>query len=449
MYGTRSAPYSKQMASAIFIFNQRGEEVIARHYRADVPKSSVDAFRSKIIGAKATGQNPPVLLIEGTSFMFVRHTNIFVVGATRSNANAGLIFEYLFQKLRIIKSYLGDKFKDEDVHGNFTLIYELFDETMDYGYPQNCAVEVLRLYINLGSIIPFVATPTATGSQLTSQITGAIDWRREGIRYRKNEVYIDIHETVTLIISQSNTVLRAEILGKVMMRTALSGMPECKFGLNDKLIMEKESGPDSAGAVTGSGSKRGVEIDDCTFHKCVRLGKFDTERTITFIPPDGEFELMKYRVTAPSQPFTVRFTMSEEGKTKLVVSVTLSAEFSEEYKAKFATVKVPMPPTAATARSNATRGRATYKPAERALVWKIPNMQGMQAAELRAEVDLLPAMREKPWVKPPISVDFNIPMYSSSGVQVRFLKVYEKSSYETTKWVRYLSKAGEVQYRIS
>jgi AP-2 complex subunit mu-1 len=108
-----------------------------------------------------------------------------------------------------------------------------------------------------------------------------------------------------------------------------------------------------------------------------------------------------------------------------------------------------MPPTAATARSKATKGRARYEPGERALVWRISNFQGMQAAELRAEIDLLPAMREKAWVKPPISVEFQIPMYSSSGVQVRFLKVYEKSSYETNKWVRYNSKAGEYQIRLN
>ena len=36
-----------------------------------------------------------------------------------------------------------------------------------------------------------------------------------------------------------------------------------------------------------------VAIDDCQFHQCVKLGKFDTDRTISFIPPDGEFELMR------------------------------------------------------------------------------------------------------------------------------------------------------------
>ncbi len=139
------------------------------------------------------------------------------------------------------------------------------DETMDYGYPQNCSIDVLKLYINLGSVVS-VTSDAKAGSALTSQITGAIDWRREGIRHRKNEVYIDVHEVVSLLTSATGAVLRTEVNGKVLMKTMLTGMPECKFGLNDKLIMEKEGG--SGAAVTRSGKKiTGVEIDDCTFHR--------------------------------------------------------------------------------------------------------------------------------------------------------------------------------------
>ena len=36
-----------------------------------------------------------------------------------------------------------------------------------------------------------------------------------------------------------------------------------------------------------------VTLEDCQFHQCVKLGKFDSDRTISFIPPDGEFELMR------------------------------------------------------------------------------------------------------------------------------------------------------------
>lgn len=134
-----------------------------------------------MIALKATGSSAPVILMDGTTFLYIRHKNIFLVAATRGNPNAQLIIEYLYQKLRILKSYLGDNFIDEDVRGSFTLMYELFDETMDYGYPQNCAIDVLRLYINLGSVLQSTAATGNTGAQLTAQITGVVDWRRSPI----------------------------------------------------------------------------------------------------------------------------------------------------------------------------------------------------------------------------------------------------------------------------
>lgn len=433
------------MASSIFFVNQKGEEVVGRHYRNDISKSLMDSFRNKIIRGKTTGQTPPVLMLDGASFLYIRHKNLFLCGATRSNPNPSLILEYLFQKLRILKSYLGEDFTDETVKGHFTLIYELFDETMDYGYPQNCAVDVLMLYINQGNVKQNLGTATS-GTALTSQITGAIDWRRDGLRYRKNEVYIDVQETVSILTSTTGAVLQSDINGKVMMKTLLSGMPECKFGLNDKLIMEKEGGAASVAAAHSKST--GVEIDDCTFHRCVRLGKFDSERTITFIPPDGEFELMRYRVTSPSQPFTILPNITEEGKNRLMVNIKLSATFADDKKANTVVLKIPMPPTAASVKLSVSKGRARYEPGERSLVWKISSFQGNSEATLNGYVELLPATREKPWVKTPISLDFQIPMHSCSGVQVRFLKVYEKSSYQTTRWVKYITKAGEYQMRL-
>lgn len=37
------------MASAVFFVNQKGDEVMARHYRGDVTKASMDAFRHKVM----------------------------------------------------------------------------------------------------------------------------------------------------------------------------------------------------------------------------------------------------------------------------------------------------------------------------------------------------------------------------------------------------------------
>jgi hypothetical protein len=43
-------------------------------------------------------------------------------------------------------------------------------------------------------------------------------------------------------------------------------------------------------------------MEDVKFHQCVRLSRFENDRTISFIPPDGEFELMSYRLNTQVKP---------------------------------------------------------------------------------------------------------------------------------------------------
>lgn len=38
------------------------------------------------------------------------------------------------------------------------------------------------------------------------------------------------------------------------------------------------------------------------FHSCVRLANFENERIISFIPPDGDFELASYRIDIKVKP---------------------------------------------------------------------------------------------------------------------------------------------------
>ena len=38
----------------------------------------------------------------------------------------------------------------------------------------------------------------------------------------------------------SGKVLSAHVSGRVVMRSYLSGMPECKFGMNDKIITDNK-----------------------------------------------------------------------------------------------------------------------------------------------------------------------------------------------------------------
>lgn len=45
--------------------------------------------------------------------------------------------------------------------------------------------------------------------------------------------------------------------------------------------------------------------------------------------------------------------------------------------------------------------------------------------------------------KAPITVKFEIPYFTVSGVQVRYLKIVEKSGYQALPWVRYITQQGD------
>jgi AP-2 complex subunit mu-1 len=58
---------------------------------------------------------------------------------------------------------------------------------------------------------------------------------------------------------------------------------------------------------------------------------------------------------------------------------------------------------------------------------------GGQEIVLNGEIELMMSTKNKAWARPPIAVDFQVPMFTASGLHVRSLKIYERSNYQTTK----------------
>lgn len=127
-------------------------------------------------------------------------------------------------------------------------------------------------------------------------ITGAISWRQQDIKYRKNEIFIDVVEKVNVLLSPKGTILESvrcaykiflcaspplvllslqDVSGCIQIKCYLSGMPECRFGMNDKLLLESEA------KKSGVSRKRknAIQLDDVSFHQCVKV----RERALFFV----------------------------------------------------------------------------------------------------------------------------------------------------------------------
>ena len=308
---------------------------------------------------------------------------------------------------------------------------------------------------NLSSAIRSASNTPSDTSKITMQATGAQSWRRGDIKYRKNEAFVDVIEDVNLLMSATGTVLRADVNGQIVMRAYLSGTPECKFGLNDQLLLA-QSGANSDAIGNQDGRKKAtraaagsVTLEDCQFHQCVKLGQFDTDRTISFVPPDGEFELMRYRATENvNLPFKVHAIVREVGTTKVEYSIAIKANYGNKLFATNVVVRIPTPLNTAKITERTSQGKAKYEPENNCIVWKIARFVGGSEFVLTSEAHLTSMTNQKAWSRPPLSLSFSLLMFTSSGLLVRYLKVFEKSNYSSVKWVRYMTRAGSYEIRF-
>lgn len=130
-------------------------------------------------------------------------------------------------------------------------------------------------------------------------------------------------------------MLRSEIVGHINMKVELSGMPQLKLGLNDKVFFEV------SGRTTRS---RTIEMDHLKFHHCVDMNKFETDRTIEFIPPDGSFELMTYRLNTQLKPLImVEVNTESHSSTKIEYNIKAKSNYRSKSIAHNVEILIPVP----------------------------------------------------------------------------------------------------------
>ena len=178
----------------------------------------------------------------------------------------------------------------------------------------------------------------------------------------------------------------------------------------------------------------------------MRLSKYDQERMITFVPPDGEFELMTYRVTSGLQyPFKVLPNITRLGRTRIQANITIKSLFPEQTMGMNVRLHIPVPKNTAKVTAKISLGKYKYDASKSCVIWKLKRFPGETEQTFSGEIEMLATTSDKkPWAQPPLSLTFDVPMFGSSGLQILYLKIWEKAGYSSTKWVRKICKCNDV-----
>ncbi|KAH3675576.1 hypothetical protein WICMUC_002665 [Wickerhamomyces mucosus] len=413
------------MINALFIFNERGDVLISKFLKEGVKRNISDVFKIQVV--LNVENKSPVLTLGSTTFIHIRFNHLYLMVVTRSNTDLSNILEYLFNFKSLLFQYFIEV--DEDiVKDYFTTIYDLIDETLQYGYPQSINFNQLKEIIpqpnellSSKSIFRKPNTQQVQSSKIFDQTNNdSIPWRSKGIKYKKNEIYLDVIENLNILISSNGTLLRSFINGLILVDVKLSGIPQCEMMIHDISI-----------------------VQDLKFHKCVELNKFDRDNIVQFIPPDSEFQLLTYKCQQISKlPFNVTIDF-EELSNEIKFDIKIKSLYGRNSIANDFVLNIPIVHNLIDYKVLKSGGSFEFVKDIKTFKWNFSQFQGLTENSLNLTIKTIKST-QLILQKPSIYLDFEI-LSNSSGLSLNYLKV--KENYKVIKWIRYITKPQSYEIR--
>jgi AP-3 complex subunit mu len=175
---------------------------------------------------------------------------------------------------------------------------------------------------------------------------------------------------------------------------------------------------------------------------------FQSEKILSFVPPDGAFRLMSYLVSSQSVvaiPVYVRHNVHfTSGHGKLDLTIGPKQTMGRQLEA--VRVEVPMPSSVLNCSLTSSQGKYAFDPVSKVLTWDIGKVDPQKLPNLRGTINLTSGA-PPPDSNPHLNLSFSINQMAVSGLKVSRLDLYGEK-YKPFKGVKYVTKAGRFQVRM-
>eukprot|EP01133_Synstelium_polycarpum_P016674 gene16674-19816_t len=412
------------MLSSLFILAETGDIIIEKHWRGIINRSICEYFWDQKIASEG-GSVPPVITTPKYYLINIFRPSIYMLGVLQAEHSPLLVVDFLQRIYDTFIDYFGPTVNESIIRDNFVTVYQLIEEMVDHGFPfttePNFLKEMIRPPNVISNVFQGVTGSSSISDSLPTGSLGAIQWRKTGIKYTSNEIFFDIVEEIDCIIDSNGFVVSCEVNGEILVNCKLTGMPDLTLTFNNPRM-----------------------LDDVSFHPCVRFSRWENDRVLSFIPPDGSFKLMNYRIKGITQlPVYVKPQISfGEGGGRINVLVGSKNINNKVVENVFVTI--PFPKTVSGTNLTVNVGSQVMDDATKTCKWNIGKIPKDKTPMITGNVNLV-AGQPLPEANPAILVQFKIPMYTLSGLSVDSLACTEK--YKPYKGVRSVTRAGKFQVR--
>lgn len=442
------------MISQVFILSSKGDHLIYKDFRGEAGKEAVNIFYEMVTAL--TGDQPPVVMSrKELHFVHIRQGGLYWVATTTAEASPFTIIEFLNRLTALIKDYCGS-LTEKSVRMNFALIYELLDEVVDYGYIQTTSTDILKNFIqteavsskpfslfDLSNVGLFGAETQQSKVAPSAAATRPIMSTR-GEQGGKNEIFVDVIERMSVVIGSNGVLMKADIEGEIRVKCYMPSCSEMRIGLNEEFSIGKSQ-------LRGYGAA--VRVDECSFHQAVKLDEYDAHRILKVCPSQGEQTVMQYQLCddlPTALPFRLFPTVERDNGGRLLMYLKLRCDLPPKSAAINVSVTIPVPKNSISLSQELSSPdqRAELQPKNKAVLWEIPRFPGGAQLSALFKLEVSGLSSASMLEVGPISLSFELPKYTCTGLQIRFLRLSPIQPGSSQRWVRYVTHSDSYTIRL-
>jgi len=408
---------------SIFIFGSDGEIIIMKHYRDKTSRTVAELFWSNVMKAAAPSDVLPIIDAGRHFFIHIQRDGLFFLAVVQKETSPFFVIDFLQRVYELFVDYF-EKLSPKVLKANFTVVYQLLDEMMDYGIPFTTEPNTLRDIVAapdmLSAMAGHVLGQSGVASALPQAAAGDVDWRRRNVKYRTNELFVDLIESVHCVMEPSGAMVSSEVTAEFKCDCRLSGMPDLTMYFNRAELM-----------------------DDVSFHRCVRYKVWEKSKQVSFVPPDGKFTLMTFRSKGQIQlPLLVepKVTIGNGGGD---IRVRVTPRDVATKPCADVLLEIRFPRSVSTATLSADSGRCTFDETTKVCTWDLGTLKPSNTVELSGTIQLPTGQTCDP---PVITLGFSQHGWNPSSVKVTSVQV-SRETYKPFKGIRYITVGGDITVR--
>ncbi|CAI5760786.1 unnamed protein product [Candida verbasci] len=322
------------MIEGLYITNLNN--TLVYEYINDLSTPNFKALLSKLL--QLNNQNSFKIDLNSKFYLSIHNFKEFnlIIYLLCDKIQSNPLIPYVFvnKLIEVLQDYFGESLNGNKIEINNDILTLILFQMIESDQPFITDANKLKDLVNYKSLLNKILSGA---SQATQSITNPLElskskskeindipWRRSNVKHTNNEMYVDIIESVNIIMkplnnsssqqfdsafyssnfkkNAQNYIINCQIYGEIIFLSRLTGVPTLSLSLN-------------------------TVFPSSFFHKCIN----EKNGVLTFIPPDGKCTIMKYGMQLNKENYhllkntvDIEFTYNEEESDFEIKVVNLS-----------------------------------------------------------------------------------------------------------------------------